>query len=159
MQQLQGDMYVLLAGEVDIETDLGVVQVPFLELTCRGWTWIIALKICCPVFLYNYIILFILYFFAYIWYVHIWYVHRLTFIQNKYIYIYIRLFNMSIGKIPPFSFHILSNALRRACCLARFLAKGPWEHTCNGTPRHVRGLLRWGAQDPWWLFPQKNEHG
>ena len=35
-----GDMYVLLAGEVDIETDLGVVQVPSLKMKqpalCRG---------------------------------------------------------------------------------------------------------------------------
>lgn len=28
-----GDMYVLLAGEVDIETDLGVVQAKLLHLT------------------------------------------------------------------------------------------------------------------------------
>ena len=31
-RDLSGDMYVLLAGEVDIETDLGVAQVPFLEV-------------------------------------------------------------------------------------------------------------------------------
>ena len=31
-RDLSGDMYVLLAGEVDIETDLGVAQAPFWKL-------------------------------------------------------------------------------------------------------------------------------
>ena len=125
----------------------------FLELTCRWWTRIIGLKICCPV-LYIYILCI----YSYI---------CITDDGNVFVYIYIyvyliyplgkfRLFLFTSCKKPD-TFHP-SDALRRACCLARFLAKGPWEHTCNGTPRHVRGLLRWGARTYDGTLPTKNEH-